>query len=75
MDTLRVIGNESVHPGTIDLDADADLVPALFGLVNVIVEQVITRPKHVASLYAKLPDAKREAIERRNSRSVGHGGD
>lgn len=66
MDTLRVVGNESVHPGQIDLDADADLTAALFGLLNIIVEQVITRPNHIDALYAKLPETKREAIERRD---------
>lgn len=67
MDVLRVVGNESVHPGTIDLATDDELVPALFELVNLIVEQVITRPKHVDGLYAMLPQAKRDAIRRRDT--------
>lgn len=66
MDVLRVMGNESVHPGTIDLDADPELLDALFGLANLIVEQVITRPKHVSDLFSKLPAEKLEAIERRD---------
>ena len=66
MDSLRVIGNESVHPGMMDLDADPDLLDALFRLTNVIVEQVITRPKHIDSIFSKLPAAKRQAIERRD---------
>ncbi|WP_344200171.1 DUF4145 domain-containing protein [Aeromicrobium alkaliterrae] len=66
MDVLRVVGNESVHPGQIDLDADDDLLPALFNLINVIVEQVVSRPKTIGALFQKLPDAKRAAIQRRD---------
>jgi len=69
MDVLRVVGNESVHPGTIDLNTDDDLLPALFRLVNLIVEQVIARPRHVADLFAKLPPGKLEAIQRRDGKA------
>ncbi|MFT4265575.1 MAG: DUF4145 domain-containing protein [Nocardioides sp.] len=66
MDVLRVVGNESVHPGRIDLEADDDLLPALFNLVNVIVEQVVSRPKNIGGLFAKLPAEKLAQIERRD---------
>lgn len=69
MDVLRVVGNESVHPGQIDLEADDDLVPALFNLLNIIVEQVITRPNHVGGLFGMLPQAKRDAVQRRDGAS------
>ncbi|MEU0314990.1 DUF4145 domain-containing protein [Nocardioides sp. NPDC006273] len=67
MDVLRIVGNESVHPGEINLDEDDDLLPALFNLVNIIVDQVIARPKHIGGLFAKLPEAKLAAIERRDN--------
>jgi hypothetical protein len=66
MDVLRVVGNESVHPGQIDLDADDDLLPGLFNLANVIVEQVVARPKHIGGLFAKLPQTKLDAIQKRD---------
>ena len=72
MDVLRVVGNESVHPGQIDLDADGTLLPSLFGLLNIVVEQMIAGPRHIAALYAGLPEEKRQAIERRDAR--GHDG-
>lgn len=34
MDVVRVVGNNAVHPGQIDLDADEDLLPARFALIN-----------------------------------------
>lgn len=66
MDVVRVIGNNAVHPGQIDLDGDADLVPALLGLINMLVEQMITRPKELEVLYAALPAGALAGIERRD---------
>jgi hypothetical protein len=67
MDVLRVVGNNAVHPGTIDLDQDEDLLPSLFGLLNLVVEQVITRPKHVAALFGTLPTTAQAAIAKRDA--------
>ena len=67
MDVLRVVGNNAVHPGQIDLDSDGELVPALFGLLNVIVEQVVARPRQLADLYGALPAGAQAAIARRDS--------
>jgi hypothetical protein len=70
MDVLRVTGNEAVHPGTMDAVDDLDTALALFGLVNLIVDDLITRPKHVSQMYGALPRGKREAIEARNARAT-----
>jgi hypothetical protein len=45
LDAVRVIGNEAVHPGKIDLRDDRETVNKLFRLVNAIAEDRITRPK------------------------------
>jgi len=66
LDAVRVIGNEAVHPGTLDLKDDRDTALRLFGLVNIIAEQMISNPKHVQDLYEKLPESKRKAIEKRD---------
>jgi len=44
---VRVIGNEAVHPGKLDLKDDRDTATRLFKLVNIIAEQMISNPKHV----------------------------
>lgn len=67
LDTVRVIGNESVHPGTIDLRDDYDTALALFRLVNLIAEHQISNPKHVNALYASLPIKKLEGISQRDA--------
>lgn len=66
LDVVRVIGNEAVHPGTIDLNDNPDTAIALFNLVNIITEAMITQPKMIKSLYESLPDEKREQIVKRD---------
>lgn len=67
LDAVRVIGNEAVHPGTLDLKDDRDTATRLFELVNIIAEQMISNPKHVKELYEKLPEGTRKAIEKRDA--------
>ncbi len=69
LDAVRVIGNESVHPGEMALEDDLDTAETLFALVNLIVEDRIAKPKMVRAIYAKLPDKKRKAIEARDRAS------
>lgn len=66
LDILRVIGNEAVHPGTMDLKDDRDTAMRLFELLNAIADQMITHPRAVDSMYEKLPQTKRDAIEKRD---------
>lgn len=73
LDIVRVIGNEAVHPGTMDLRDDRDTALKLFGLINAIVDQMITHPKQVASLYETLPADKRVGIDARNAGALAKG--
>jgi len=66
LDFVRVIGNEAVHPGSIDLKDDIDTASNLFSLVNLIAEAMITSPKEAKKLYDSLPKKKKEAIEKRD---------
>lgn len=66
LDSVRVIGNEAVHPGTIDLRDNRDVAIALFKLVNFIAAKMITEPKEIDRIYGSLPIEKREAISRRD---------
>lgn len=45
LDVVRVIGNNAVHPGQIDLKDDKATALRLFDLVNLIVETMISAPK------------------------------
>ena len=50
-----MIGNNAVHPGTLDLRDDSATAEKLFGLVNLIAEIMISQPKRVAEMYDSLP--------------------
>lgn len=66
-DYCRVVGNNAVHPGEINLNDTPEMGQHLFNMINFIVEDRITRPKQIAALYAKLPEASREAIDKRDA--------
>jgi hypothetical protein len=66
LDIVRVVGNEAVHPGELDLRDDRETAAKLFELVNLIAEDCITRPKRVQALFERLPREKLEAIKRRD---------
>ena len=66
LDSVRVIGNEAVHPGTMDLKDDQTTALSLFTLINFIVEKAITEPKEVAAIFAGLPPQKLAGIANRD---------
>lgn len=66
LDVVRVVGNNAVHPGELDIRDNRSVADNLFGLVNLIVDIMISQPKHVAQLYDGLPENARIAIEKRD---------
>lgn len=69
MDSLRVIGNNAVHPGEMNLKDDTETASALFNLLNFVVEEMVARPKRRKSVFDKLPVSAREAIKKRDGNS------
>ncbi|TDA69316.1 DUF4145 domain-containing protein [Sulfuricurvum sp. IAE1] len=67
LDIVRVVGNDAVHPGQIDLKDDSVIASKLFELINIIAYTMITQPKEIAALYETLPEDKRAGIERRDN--------
>ena len=67
LDAVRVIGNNSVHPGEIDIRDDPQTAYSLFDLLNMIIEVMITQPARVEDIYNRIPDSAREAIAKRDS--------
>jgi hypothetical protein len=69
LDVVRVVGNQCVHPGSID---DGDLpkvVQKLFDLVNFIVHDRIGRFKELEEMYADLPDGLAAKIDAKDGRA------
>lgn len=71
MDILRVVGNNAVHPGEIDLQDNRDISLGLFRIINFIVDKAISEPAHIDSIYSQLPEGAREAIEKREAKGRG----
>jgi len=67
LDVVRVIGNNAVHPGLIAIDDNPQIVVALFKLVNLIVENMITQPAEVKTLFEALPSGAKDAIVKRDA--------
>ncbi|TVT55808.1 MAG: DUF4145 domain-containing protein [Sedimenticola thiotaurini] len=68
LDIVRVIGNEAVHPGVMDLKDKPETAIHLCHLVNIIADAMITQPKMIDSLYDELPEQKKEQITGRDGR-------
>ena len=69
LDYERVVGNNSVHPGQIDLKDNFDIALNLFNLVNIIADVMITQPKEIDKLYNSLPENQIDAINKRDKKA------
>lgn len=71
-DLLRVVGNNAVHPGQIDLNDETAIALKLFHLLNFIADEMLTKPKELDALYSGvLPDQAREHIDARDGSKRG----
>ncbi len=70
LDTVRVVGNHSVHPGEIDMKDNREVATKLFGLVNVIVQDRISTPNAIKEMYESVvPEGDRDKIAKRDKRA------
>jgi len=66
LDSVRVIGNNAVHPGQINLKDDRETAILLFELVNMIVEFTITQRKRIDAIFEKIPEGAKKQIKKRD---------
>lgn len=72
-DTLRIAGNQAVHPGEMT-DEDLDEVAAkMFDLLNFIVRKAIDEPRELTELYERIPEGPRKAAESQDAKGAGSG--
>lgn len=69
LDVVRVVGNNAVHPGLLDVKDDPEMALNLFKLTNLIVEDMITKSKEVAELFEALPEGVKDAIGKRDKKT------
>lgn len=67
LDSVRVVGNNAVHPGVINLNDNVEIAYSLFGFVNIICEMMISQPKKIKEYYEKnIPEGIRKKIDERD---------
>jgi hypothetical protein len=72
LDYCRVVGNNAVHPGEINIKDSPDIAQHLFSMINFIVEDRITKPKQIKALFNSLPQSAIEAIAKRDGSTNEH---
>jgi len=69
-DTVRITGNNAVHPGEMD-PADVDFVASkMFQMINLIVHKGITEPAELQALYEMVPESARAAAEKKDAQAA-----
>lgn len=68
LDSVRVIGNNAVHPGQIEVEGNIDLAISLLTFINLIVDNQISQPKAIKSTYDLIPESYKKSIERRDKK-------
>ena len=67
LDIVRVVGNNAVHPGEINLDDNQEIARSLFKIINMIADDLISKPKEMDELYNEIiPKETRNHIQIRD---------
>lgn len=66
LDIVRIVGNNAVHPGQIDINDSPAISTNMFQLINIIIEKMISEPKHLQEIFNSLPQPAIEQIAKRD---------
>lgn len=68
LDSVRIIGNNAVHPGQIDVGDNREIANRVFTLLNIVVEEMITKPAMIDGTYGALPNGARKGVKKRDAK-------
>lgn len=68
LDYVRVTGNNSVHPGEMNIDDNDNICLRLFSMLNFIVDRMIIQPKKIEEAFDFLPENAKVAIVKRDNK-------
>lgn len=66
LDIVRVVGNNAVHPGELNLNDNMETAAKLFLLVNIVADVMITQPNEIDKLFNSLPPNQLDGIAARD---------
>ena len=69
LDSIRIVGNQAVHPGELDIEQNDDFVTPLFSLLNFIIDEKYSKPKKHKEFFGKMPLRAIEGTEKRDSKN------
>ena len=67
LDAVRITAGDAMHTGQIRRNDDRDVVDKLFEFVNFIVQETISRPRHIAQMQKRFSEDALKAIEERDT--------
>ena len=67
LDAVRVIGNNAVHPGEIDMTDNRELALQLFRIINLVADKMIAEPKRLHAIYGAFSPGVHDAIAKRDA--------
>lgn len=71
LDIVRITGNNAVHSTKeLDINDNPEIAHKLFGILNFIVQEMITRPKEIDNFFKTMPENSKEAIKERDKDST-----
>ncbi len=68
-DTVRITGNNAIHPGEMSDDDFDQVASKMFDLLNFIVKKGISEPKELEALYTLTPENPRKDAEGRDAKA------
>lgn len=67
LDMVRVTGGNAVQPGEIAMSDNRETALALFELLDLIIERMISTPRKLEGIFGVLPEGVRRATEKRDA--------
>ncbi len=67
LDIVRVVGNNAVHPGVLNLEDNNVSAAYLFDIINIIVDNRIVQPRRIDEFYNSLPQTALDGIVSRDN--------
>ncbi|MBK1689349.1 DUF4145 domain-containing protein [Rubrivivax gelatinosus] len=68
-DTVRITGNNAVHPGEMCDDDFDHIASKMFELLNFVVKKGISEPRELEALYSMVPEGARKKAEIRDEKA------